>query len=206
MIIKFDGLDGCGKSSLANAVAEHLSAQGYAVAVIAEFSSPAQYLAGSDEPVPIASLQIREAVLDPAFDCDDVERQLLLHFVSRRKNRVEIPLLHDRRDFVIVDRSTISNYAYASAVEPRLSVLSSIAVEGVEAADHIFWVDTPIDVCMARVSNRSADAVESKGHRYFQRVHNLFEDFANRDPKIHRLDGRATIQQLVAEAISVVGG
>ena len=120
MIIKFDGVDGCGKSTLSRAVAEQLSSRNYTVAQVSEFSSPVNYTAGSTHAAAIDSMRIREAVLNPAFDCDDVERQLLLHFLSRRRNRVEIPHLDRLCDFVVVDRSTLSNYAYAGRWIPGL--------------------------------------------------------------------------------------
>src|SRR5687767_11546311 len=106
MIIKFDGIDGCGKSTLGTAVARYLSALGHTVAIVSEFASPMKHGKGSSRLIPISSMRIRESALDPEFDCDDVERQLLMHFLSRRRNRVELPYLNQLKEFVIVDRST----------------------------------------------------------------------------------------------------
>lgn len=206
MIIKFDGVDGCGKSTLVSAVAECLSSRRYRVAVVGEFTSPTLYATKSAEPVPIGGMRIREAVLDPAFDCDDVERQLLLHFLSRRKNRVEIPHLDALHDYVIVDRSTLSNYAYAAAVDPKLAALSDLAVSDVEKADQIFWIDTPVEVCMARMSTRSGDAVERKGRAYFERVRELFERHAVAHEATRTLDGRWEIPALVDRVVTIVEG
>ena len=206
MIIKFDGVDGCGKSTLSKAVAESLSGTRHRVAVVSEFASPALYTAGSAEPVPVTTMRIREAVLDPTFDCDDVERQLLLHFLSRRKNRVEIPHLDRFHDYVIVDRSTLSNYAYAVALDPKLAALSDLAVGDVEKADRIFWIDTPVDVCMERMSIRQADAVERKGRAYFERVRELFERYAVGHEATCTLDGRWEIPALVELVLAVVEG
>jgi thymidylate kinase len=206
MIIKFDGIDGCGKSTLCRALAETLSSSRYRVALVSEFASPVLYAAGSAEPVPVTTMQIREAVLDPAFDCDDVERQLLLHFLSRRKNRVEIPHLDTLHDYVIVDRSTLSNYAYAAAVNPRLAALSDLAVGDMEKADRIFWIDTPIDVCMERMSARLSDAVELKGRAYFERVRELYEKYAVENATTCTLDGRSEIPTLIEEVLAIVEG
>lgn len=204
MIIKFDGVDGCGKSTLSRAVAQYLSDREYSVVVLAEFSSPADYSAGSPNPLPLASMRIRETALDPAFDCDDTERQLLLHFLSRRVNRVDIPFLHERNDFVIVDRSSLSNYAYATAIGPGLSTLSDIAMDGVETADIIFLIDTPIDVCLARISERSSDAVEQKGRAYFECVRDLFQTRAQGNPGIRVLDGCGETEELLRQVVAVV--
>jgi dTMP kinase len=204
MIIKFDGVDGCGKSTLSRAVAQYLSDRDYSVAVLAEFSSPAEYPVGSPSPVPLASMRIRETALDPAFDCDDTERQLLLHFLSRRVNRVDIPFLHNRNDFVVVDRSSLSNYAYATAIDPGLSTLSDIAMGGVETADIIFLIDTPIDICLARISGRSSDAVEQKGRAYFECVRDLFKARAKGNPHIRILDGNREVEELLRQVVAVV--
>jgi len=206
MIIKFDGVDGCGKSTLSRAVAESLSSRRYRVAVVSEFTSPALYATGSAEPVPVTTMRIREAVLDPVFDCDDVERQLLLHFLSRRKNRVEIPHLATLHDHVIVDRSTLSNYAYAAAIDPKLATLSDLAVGDVEKADLIFWIDTPVEVCLQRMSARPGDAVERKGRAYFERVRELFERYAVAYESTRRLDGRSEIPTLVERVVDIIEG
>ncbi|MHC2336316.1 dTMP kinase [Bradyrhizobium sp. USDA 4454] len=202
MIIKFDGVDGCGKSTLSKAVAEALKRKGARVALVSEFSSPALYPAGSSEPVPIGTMLIRETVLAPAFDCDDVERQLLLHFLSRRKNRLEIPYLATLNDFVVVDRSTLSNYAYAEALSPKFAPLTKLAVSDVETADQIFWIDTPIDLCIERMSIRMSDAVERKGRVYLESVRTLFERCVT--GTIRRLDGRAEISALVEEVLATI--
>lgn len=206
MIIKFDGVDGCGKTTLSRAVAEQLSSRNYTVAQVSEFSSPVNYAPGSTHAAAIDSMRIREAVLNPAFDCDDVERQLLLHFLSRRRNRVEIPHLDSLCDFVVVDRSTLSNYAYAGAVDPGLTALSDIAVAGMESADVIFWLDTPVEVCMARIGARQIDAVELKGRAYFDRVREIFRRRVGRHPAARVLDGRREIGDLVAQVLSIIEG
>lgn len=205
MIVKLDGIDGCGKSTLCNAVAKELSKR-YTVATVSEFASPAEYVGDSVQPTPIHSLRIREAALDPSFDCDDVERQLLLHFLSRRKNRVELPTLSEHNDFVIVDRSTLSNYAYATAVDPRFARLFDLVCKDVERADVIFWIDTPVTECVKRLRERTLDSVEKKGQHYFERVRRAFKKQAAGHSAIQRLDGRQSIEKLVEEVTARVGG
>jgi thymidylate kinase len=204
MILKFDGVDGCGKTSLCRAVAELLASGGYKVVLVSEFASPVVYPDGASEPVPSSTMRIREAVLDPAFDCDDVERQLLLHFLSRRKNRVEIPHLDAYHDFVIVDRSTLSNYAYGSALDSRFVALSDLAVGDMETADQIFWIDTPIALCAKRMSDRVSDAVERKGNAYFERVRAQFSKRSVNNTAIRTLDGRLGISELAEQVIGII--
>lgn len=206
MIIKFDGIDGCGKSTLSRAVAEYLSSRQHRVVLVGEFTSPVRYAPGSAEPAPVTTMRIREAVLDPAFNCDDVERQLLLHYLSRRKNRVEIPHLSTLHDYVIVDRSTLSNYAYAAAVDPKMLALSDLAVGDIEKADQIFWIDTPVDICMERISARRSDAVERKGRAYFERVRELYETYVAAHKAARMLDGQRDIPELVERVLAIVEG
>jgi thymidylate kinase len=203
MIIKFDGIDGCGKSTVCRAAADQLADLGHSVTVIGEFTSPMRYQPGSAEATSIPTLAIREAALDPEFDCDDVERQLLLHFLSRRKNRVEITYLDTVNDFVVVDRSTLSNFAYAAALDERFRALSAFVMDGVETADHLFWIDTPVEVCMGRMSGRRRDAVELKGPGYFHRTREQFQAAVERH-RAHTLDGRAGVADLAAQVIATV--
>lgn len=204
MILKFDGVDGCGKTTLCRAVAETLSSGGHSVVVVNEFASPVLYADGSAEPLPVNTMRIREAALDPAFDCDDVERQLLLHFLSRRKNRVELPHLDALYDFVIVDRSTLSNYAYGVALAPGFLALSDLAVGDIETADQIFWIDTPIALCIERMSTRASDAVEGKGSAYFGQVRAIFERYAVDHEAIQTLDGRSGLSELSEQVLAIV--
>jgi len=149
-------------------------------------------------------MKVREAALDPEFGCDDIERQLLLHFLSRRKNRVEIPYLDQYADVVIVDRSTLSNYAYSAALTPELTQLSDLAISDVERADMIFWIDTPIAVCTSRISRRSVDAVERKGSGYLARVRDAFENRARVSANVQILDGRLDASLLVEHVVSLI--
>lgn len=172
--------------------------------IVAEtLTSPMEYRAGSPDPVPIRSLAIREAALDPAFDCDDIERQLLLHFLSRRKNRVEMAYLDTVSDFVVVDRSTLSNFAYAAAIDERFTALSAFVLGGVERADHIFWIDTPVGICMERLSGRQRDAVELKGPGYFERTRELFQTAVERY-RAHTLGGRAELSVLTSQVLAFI--
>lgn len=205
MIIKFDGIDGCGKSTVSRAVAEALSHQ-HSVVVVNEFADPTRRAPESNVLLPIDTLRIRDAALDPGFGCDDVERQLLLHFLSRRRNRVELPYLDAHYDYVVVDRSTLSNYAYGRAINSTFSALSDLAVAGVENADWIFWIDTAVDTCMERISERLADAVERKGRSYFDGVRENFERLAARHATIHTLDGRWAIPAIVEQVLELLEG
>jgi thymidylate kinase len=205
MILKFDGIDGCGKSTISRAVAEALGRH-YSVVVVSEFANPTRCAPDSSALLPMETLRIRDVVLDPQFGCDDVERQLLLHFLSRRKNRIELPHLDGYHDYVIVDRSTLSNYAYGSAIDPAFSALSDLAVAGIEKAEWIFWIDTPVDTCMERISQRLADAVECKGRSYFLRVRQNFERLAARQATIRTLDGRWAIPAIVEYVLEVLEG
>ncbi|MBF6150339.1 dTMP kinase [Nocardia nova] len=204
MIIKIDGVDGCGKTTLCAALAEALRHTGRTVATISEYSSPAVPSIDSNTLTPLPSLRIREFALDPTLDCDDIERQLLLHFLSRRRNRVEIPYLHGRHDVVVVDRSSLSNYAYAHALDVTLSALSAIAATDPPEADHIFWIDTPIPTCLQRLMHRSPDAVEKKGSAYLNRVRDNFATCAAINPAVHTLDGAAPVPELIDHILSIV--
>jgi thymidylate kinase len=91
-------------------------------------------------------------------------------------------------------------------VDPGLTALSDIAIAGMESADVIFWIDTPVHVCMARIAARPIDPVEQKGRAYFDRVREIFQSQVGGHPAVRVLDGRREIGDLLAQVLSVVEG
>jgi len=204
MIIKFDGIDGCGKSTLCRAIFEWIEPTRQTV-LTSEFSSPSVFEPSSGKFTPHSELKIKEAALSSAFSCDDIERQLLLHFLSYRKNRIELPKLHAHHDVVIVDRSTLSNLVYSSAVDERFEALFDLVFDDLEAikSEKIVLIDTDVEECSFRLARRGGgfDEVESKGRDYMLRVRKRFMDCANKMPNVFVLDGNRPLNQIREEAI-----
>ena len=72
--------------------------------------------------------------------------------------------------------------------------------------DQIFWIDTPVDMCVERLSARVSDAVERKGSAYLGRVREVFERYAGDHGTTRTLDGRSEISALVEQVLAIVEG
>jgi len=202
VVIKIDGIDGCGKSRLAAALAARLRRR-FSVVETAEFRSPHD-LADPAIGIPgSVTAHLKTIALSPELKLDDVERQLLWIFNSRRHNRVVIPRLAAEYDVVIVDRSHLSNIAFGVTQVPELEPVFTQLVGRYHRADLILWVDTPVDVCWLRLLARSRlDVVEEKGEAFLNKVRNAYAAAAMNLSSVVRLDGSRDFPYVFDAAIA----
>lgn len=203
LVVKFDGIDGCGKSTLCASVRDRCSSE-LKVFCTSEFGSAVDFSVGSTAANQSFSRTLRDFALNPEYECDDVERQLLLNAISRRTNRIEIAKSAQTYDLVLVDRSSLSNVAYGVPIDSRFGVLAAIANEGVESTDIVFWIDTPLNICAKRLRSRAQplDAVELKDDTYQACVREQFQNLAKLYQNVTTLDGILSIAELTDHALS----
>lgn len=195
VVVKFDGIDGCGKSTLIKAVSDWYSRRAR-VSVVKEF--------GSEQDIQLTNLRgksvsqfLSSIILDPDYAFDDIERELLWAVISRRTNRLVIPSQIESNDLVLVDRSNLGNLAYGSAFDEFLFPIFIRYVGQLERADIIFLIDTPLEECQRRLALRNKlDLIESKGERFFSVVQDAYRQLSKNDPRVVVLDGSETIDQL----------
>jgi dTMP kinase len=201
LIVKFDGVDGCGKSTLCQSVRTRCSEQ-LNVFVTTQFGSSDDIIADSTTNNQTVSQAIRNFALDPQYECDDIERQLLLNVISRRADRIAIARQSKSHDLVLVDRSRLSNLAYGLPLDPRFEVLARLANEGFDVTEIVFWIDTPLGTCAERLGKREADQVETKGNSYQLLVREQFQRLAIEDPRVIALDGSLPLEELTDCVVS----
>ena len=119
--------------------------------------------------------------------CDDTE--LLLMFACRAQNIAEIikPALEQGK-WVISDRFTDSSFAYQGGGRgASAELLSSLktAIQGDLEPDLTLLFDAPIEVGLARISNRKLDHFERENHEFFAKVREAYLNQAKRYP--HRI-------------------
>lgn len=187
--IVFEGIDGCGKSTQAKILYDRLSEQGIPTLLTREpggtpFGSEARSLLFSHELCPRAELFLLLA--DRAQHCHEVITPALM-----------------RGQWVISDRFSPSTIAYQGwgkkELVPIIEKLNALAV-GTLLPDITFWIDTPIDICLKRVSG---DRFERMGKDFYEEVRKGYESQA-----LTRINGdqqKATIadeiQTIVAERL-----
>jgi len=147
-LIVFEGIDGSGKTTALNSLAQWLSNQGENVATT--------FQPGGTE----IGQKIRNLLVDAKQSRSTPKAELLL-FLADRAHHVETvikPAL-ERGDWVICDRYTYSTIAYQSAgrgIEEDISELLDFAECGVKPST-VFFIDTPPSVAAERLAIRKGD-------------------------------------------------
>lgn len=165
LFISFEGIDGAGKSTHIQAMANAFTAQGRQVTLTREPGG-----------TPLAE-QLRAMVLQ---DSMDAMTEALLVFAARRDHvqRVILPALA-QGDVVLCDRFSDATFAYQGGGRGfDWEVLSQLErwVQGAEGGhlvrpDVTVWFDLPPEVAAARLSGaRAPDKFESQPQAFFEKV------------------------------------
>ena len=192
LFISFEGIDGAGKSSHIEALAQAFKAAGRAVLQTREPGG-----------TPLAE-KLRDMVLHDAMDplCE-----ALLVFAARRDhlNHVIEPALA-RGDVVLCDRFTDATFAYQGAGRGfSLDVLTqlehwvqALPSGGLRQPDITLWFALDPAIAAERLSAaRLPDRFESQPLAFFQSVHNGYAARAASDPKrFAQLDASASIEHV----------
>lgn len=177
--ITFEGIDGAGKSSHVDAVAEWLRRRGREVLVTRE--------PGGTE---LAEL-LREAVLHRPMD---TLTEALLVFAARRDHLVQrIEPALARGAVVVCDRFTDATFAYQGGGRGfDCSVLAQLErwVQQGRQPDLTLWFDLPAALAAERRSAaRSPDRFEQQDGAFFERVRAGYLSRAEGDPqRFERID------------------
>jgi dTMP kinase len=193
--ISFEGIDGAGKSTHIQAVADWFRARGAEVQL-------------SREPggTPLAE-QLRELVLSQPMGS---LTELLLMFAGRRDHVETVikPALAAGRT-LLCDRFTDASFAYQGGGRGLpLSVLEPLAdwvQEGTEP-ELTLWFDLPSAQAAARRAGaREADRIEQQDLDFFERVRAAYADRAAKAPqRIVRIDASGTVEQVAAQVLATL--
>ena len=163
--ITFEGIDGAGKSTHLDAVAQRLRAAGARVVCTREPGG-----------TPLAE-RLRELVLHEAMD---TLTETLLVFAARRNHLQQViePALA-RGDTVLCDRFTDATFAYQGGGRgAELSVLHELErwVQGSLQPDLTVWFDLPAEIAaQRRAQARAADRFEQEDLEFFERVRTAYQ-------------------------------
>lgn len=193
--ISFEGIDGAGKSSHIDAVAQALRESGHRVTLTREPGG-----------TPLAE-QLRALFLHQAMDA---LTEALLVFAARRDHLVSCiePALA-RGDVVLCDRFTDATFAYQGAGRgfdlAQLSQLEQWVQQG-RQPDLTLWFDVPPAVAAARrAAAREPDRLEREDEAFFDRVRSGYAARLAAQPgRFARIDADAPLESVRAEVLRVV--
>jgi dTMP kinase len=199
-LITIEGLDGAGKSTLAEGVAAALRDRGVAVELLREPGGV------------VLSERIRTLVKDPALTVDP-RAETLLYAAARAQLVAErvSPLLH-AGTWVLLDRFVDSSLAYQGAGRglgvDAVRAINAFATGGL-APDRTLLLRADAGVRARRQSARGeeADRLELAGDDFFAAAGAAYDDLAAADPqRIRVLDATQAPADVLAASLVALEG
>lgn len=199
MFISFEGLDGCGKTTQINLLAEQLTARAYDVVFIREPGGT------------VISEKIREILLDKKHLGMDQITELLLFSAARSQvvNEVIRPALAEDK-VVLSDRYVDSTTAYQGYGRGlrlgAVKTINTVATLGV-MPELTFIIDLPLEELEQRKrgTGTEADRMELSGRAFYENVRRGYLAMAEAEP--HRfkvINGEQGIDAIRTEIWTIV--
>ncbi|MBR6098162.1 dTMP kinase [bacterium] len=187
LFITFEGVDGCGKTTQMNLLAEYLKDKGYEVILTREPGAK-----GLGE-------KIREILLH--YDGEVSSRAESFLFLADRAQHID-KIINPAVEFgeiVLCDRhtdSTIAYQGYGRGVDIKeLKMLNDLAT-GTRKPDLTFVFDIDVETSMSRVG-KEKDRMESSGMEFFNKVRNGYLEIAKQEPKrVKVIDSTLSIPEI----------
>jgi dTMP kinase len=203
LFISFEGIDGAGKSTHIDGLAQAFQAQGRAVTLTREPGG-----------TPLAE-KLRTLVLN---DPMDAMTEALLVFAARRDHLQQLiePALQ-RGDVVLCDRFTDATFAYQGAGRGfDLDMLASLErwVQNTPGPQGDFirqpaltvWFDVPVDIAAQRLAGaRVPDKFEAQPLEFFTRVSDGYRQRMSASPsRFARIDAHQTREAVWLDVLSAI--
>lgn len=195
MLISFEGIDGCGKSTQAQLLAEYLRSKGLTVHLVRE---------PGGTPV---SEKIRSLLLDATLEMDAFSEMLLFSAARAELVRTKLAPLLERGDVVICDRFFDSTTAYQGGgrriADPSwLDRFQRMVTNGL-VPDRTYYIRVERKAAEVRMNDRAGpgeeDRMERAGDEFFERVQEAYDHLSSREPeRILPVDGGRSIDKIQA--------
>jgi dTMP kinase len=197
-LITIEGLDGAGKTTLAQGLAQEIAARGRPVELLREPGGV------------VLSERIRELVRDPALTVSP-QAEALLYAAARAQLVQErlLPLL-DAGALVLLDRFVDSSLAYQGAGR-------ELGVEQIRAINHFATAglqpDRTLLLCISPHTGRTRqgtraldpDRLELEGEAFFARIAAAYSDLARAEPRrIASLDAERPPGAVLRDALAAI--
>jgi dTMP kinase len=193
-----EGIEGAGKTTCIDLIAERVRARGHRLLVTRE---PGGTPLGED---------LRELLLTHRHEGMAEDTELLLMFAARAEHlRARIEPALAGATWVLCDRFTDATYAYQGygrGIDPqRIAVLESW-VQGERRPDLTLILDLPVELGLERAGRRSApDRFESQAREFFERVRKGYLAMAAAAPARYRVvDAAKPLAEVSRQVVSLI--
>lgn len=195
LFITFEGMDGCGKSTQLNLLAEYLKEKGHEVIITREPGAK-----GLGE-------KLREILLN--YDGEVSSNCEAFLFLADRAQHIDtlVKPAIEAGKIVLCDRhtdSTIAYQGYGRGVDlKQIKMLNNIATSGFKP-DLTFVFDIDIETSQSRVG-KNKDRMESAGIEFYKRVREGYLEIAENEPlRVKLLSGMDTIENIFEDVKEIV--
>ena len=194
-LITFEGIEGCGKSTLAKELYEYLKNKNYKVVFTRE---PGGGKLGE---------KIREILLNNELEIPDYS-ELFLFLASRYEHTKNIIIPKLKSGYIVIsDRymdSTIAYQGYGRKIDLKLlKELNEIATLGIKP-DLTFLIDLPEEISLNRLKDKILDRIESEEIEFYKRVRFGYIEIARNEPlRFIILDGTMELQILKQKVFEI---
>lgn len=194
-LITFEGIEGCGKSTLAKELYEYLKSKNYKVIFTRE---PGGGKLGE---------KIREILLSNEFEIPDYS-ELFLFLASRYEHTKNVIIPRLKEGYIVIsDRymdSTVAYQGYGRKIDLKLlEKLNEIATLGIKP-DLTFLIDLPEEISFNRLKDKILDRIESEEIEFYKRVRFGYVEIARNEPlRFIILDGTMELQTLKQKVFEI---
>ena len=197
LFITLEGIEGAGKSTVADFIEDFLTKEGHDVIKTRE---PGGTVIGE---------QIREILLKNENYTLTYDTELLLVFSARAQHIQEVilPTLSSGK-IILCDRFTDASYAYQGGGrgidESRINLLEKW-VQGDLRPNLTLLFDLDVSIGMQRTKKRSdADRFEREEINFFEKIRNTYLERAKKEPQRFRIINAASSLENVKEQIVTI--
>lgn len=192
VLISFEGIEGCGKSTQAKLLYEYLKEKGISCILVRE---PGGTKIGEE---------IRKILLDERYPKMSSKTELFLYLAARAQllEEVILPALQQRK-VVICDRFCDSTLAYQGGGRnlkiEKVSQINKYTANKLKPNLTIL-IDIPLSVSRERIAQEEKDRLEKENEEFHKRVREIYFFLAKRAPKrIKIFEGTKNIEDLHLE-------
>lgn len=199
LLIVFEGIEGSGKSTQIDFLADYLTGRGYKVVKTRE---PGGTELGD---------ALREILLNPVFKNMSAWAEFLLYAASRAQHVHEVikPAL-ERGEIVLTDRYVESSLAYQGYGRNldlrKLKEISQWSIEGVQS-DLVILLDLTISRGLKRATRDGTDRIEQEGLEFHQKVREGYLAVKKMNPqKFFIVDASQERRAIHSQIVEIVMG
>jgi dTMP kinase len=194
-LISFEGIDGCGKSTLMGQLANWLTSAGIPFIKTREPGG-----------TPIGE-KIRRLLLDPAFSEMSARAEVLLYSASRAQLTDEVIVSSLKKGiWVLTDRFVDATFAYQGFGRgfdlERLRLIQEWTTKDLWP-DKTILLDCDLDTAVTRLRDRdgtAGDRIEQEERAFHQKVRDGYLSLAEKEPeRFIVLDGSKPLEQVIEE-------